>query len=153
VRWTFVVAPDHPLAGIAQALSDDQLRRFPAINVEDTSRNLNKRTAWKLALQQEILVPDMQTKIAAHSAGLGVGFIPAVAARPLIRKKQLVACRVVNERPPSPLSLVWHRDGTGKILKYLLELCLANDPLVQCFFVAIDRQTKTSALAEATPGV
>lgn len=145
VKWTFVVAPDHPLAGSQRALKDDELRPFPAINIEDTARNLGKRTAWKLPLQQEVLVPDMQTKIAAHIAGLGVGFVPAVTARPLIRKKQLVACRVVNGRPPAPVLLVWHRDGAGQVMKYLLDLCRANDPLVQWLFALLDRPSGAAA--------
>ena len=65
VQWRFVMAADHPLA---------QLRRFPAVNIEDSARTLTKRVAWRLPGQKEIIVPDMETKIAAHLAGVGIGF-------------------------------------------------------------------------------
>jgi LysR substrate binding domain. len=39
ISWQFVVAATHPLATHpAELLSDDVLRRYPAINIEDTSR-------------------------------------------------------------------------------------------------------------------
>lgn len=49
IRWQFVVAQNHPLATHpAAVLSDDALRRYPAINIEDTSRTLTRRVAWLL---------------------------------------------------------------------------------------------------------
>jgi LysR family transcriptional regulator, transcriptional activator of the allD operon len=138
INWLFVVAPDHPLARIPHVLSDDELRAYPAINVEDTARHLSKRTAWKLPRQQEFLVPDLQTKIAAHAAGLGVGFLPAHTVQALIKQKRLVERKVANGRKPSPLSLVWRSDGGGQVLHYLLDLCRAKDPLMQSFLAPVE---------------
>lgn len=54
IQWQFVAAPNHPLANVSGVLSDDQMRIYSAVNVEDTSRHLSKRTAWRLSGQHEI---------------------------------------------------------------------------------------------------
>lgn len=138
IQWSFVVSPDHPLTQLTHALDDDELRCYPAINVQDTARQLAKRNAWKLPRQKEFLVPDLQTKIAAHRTGLGVGFLPAHMAQTLVKQNLMVVCDVINGRKPSPLSLVWRSEGKGQILSYLLDLFHARDPLIQCFLTPID---------------
>ena len=65
VQWRFGMAADHPLANVEEPLTEAQLRRFPAVNIEDSARTLTKRVAWRLPGQKEIIVPDMETKIAA----------------------------------------------------------------------------------------
>ncbi|MBV5266908.1 HTH-type transcriptional activator AllS [Pinisolibacter aquiterrae] len=126
IHWVFVIAPDHPLAGHSEPLSNDELRRFPAVNVEDTATRLVKRVAWRLAGQKEMLVPDLRTKLVAHISGVGVGFLPTTMAREHVRAGRLVERRVVQGRSPSPLSLVWRRNHNGRVAAHLRELVLAN---------------------------
>ncbi|HFK4651615.1 TPA: DNA-binding transcriptional activator PunR, partial [Serratia marcescens] len=40
MNWLCVVSPQHPLAQLAGPLNDDQLRPYPSLCLEDTSRNL-----------------------------------------------------------------------------------------------------------------
>jgi LysR family transcriptional regulator, transcriptional activator of the allD operon len=138
VNWVFVVAPHHPLASAPAPLANEVLRRFPAVNVEDTSQRLTKRTAWRLPGQQEFLVPDLHAKIACHLRGLGVGFLPGASARDLLRLHQLVERPVSVGRSPSPLALAWRRRGAGKITAYVRDLCASRDPLVLPLFAAMD---------------
>ncbi len=138
VNWVFVVAPRHPLAAAAEPLSNDMLRRYPAVNVRDTSHRLTKRTAWKLSGQKEFLVPDLEAKIACHRCGLAVGFLPRPVARELTRLQQLVERAVAAGRSPSPLALAWRRQGAGKITAHLRELCIARDALVLPLFAPIE---------------
>lgn len=138
VNWVFVVAPSHPLALAEGPLGSNELRAYPAINVEDTSLHMAKRTAWRLARQRELYVPDMQTKIACHVAGLGVGFLPAPIAGELVRQGLLLERPVVVGRQPSPLALAWRSAGTGQIATYLKQLCVANDATLRPFFAPID---------------
>lgn len=126
VHWVFVMAPDHPLADHAEPLSNDELRRFPSINVQDTSTRLAKRVAWRLAGQKEMLVPDLKTKIVAHIQGAGIGFVPATLAREHIDAGRLVERRVVQGRSPSPLSLVWRRNHNGRVATHLREMLLTK---------------------------
>jgi len=138
INWVFVVAPHHPLASAQAPLGNDLLRRFPAVNVQDTSHRLAKRTAWKLSGQQEFLVPDLDAKIACHRQGLAVGFLPGPVARKLVQELQLVERPVAVGRTPSPLALAWRRTGAGKITAHLRELCTARDALVLPLFAAMD---------------
>ncbi|TWP78793.1 HTH-type transcriptional activator AllS, partial [Escherichia coli] len=91
VQWRFVMAADHPLANVEEPLTEAQLRRFPAVNIEDSARTLTKRVAWRLPGQKEIIVPDMETKIAAHLAGVGIGFLPKSLCQSMIDNQQLVS--------------------------------------------------------------
>lgn len=138
INWVFVVPPTHPLASAPAPLSNELLRRYPAVNVPDTSHRLTKRTAWKLPGQREFLVPDLAAKIACHREGLAVGFLPAPVARELIQSGHLVPRDVEIGRPPSPLALAWRRNGAGKITAHLRMLCASRDPLVTPFFAQLD---------------
>lgn len=73
VQWRFVMAADHPLANVEEPLTEAQLRRFPAVNIEDSARTLTKRVAWRLPGQRDYC-SRYGTKIAAHLAGVGIGF-------------------------------------------------------------------------------
>lgn len=139
VNWVFVLAPGHPLASVTAPLDNDQLRRYPAVNVRDTSHRLSKRTAWKLPGQQEFVVPDLEAKIACHRMGLAVGFLPGPVARALIDSGQLVERAVAIGRSPSPLALAWRRKGAGKITAHLSGLCAARDPLVLPLLAPIEK--------------
>lgn len=138
VNWIFVVAPEHPLAKLPGPLGNHELRAYPAINIQDTAQRLTKRTAWRLPGQKEFLVPDLQTKIACHLQGLGVGFLPSAMVRALLNRRQLVERTVQVGRSPSPLSLAWRCKGAGRITCHLLELCRARHPLLGPFLAPLD---------------
>lgn len=93
------MAADHPLANVEEPLTEAQLRRFPAVNIEDSARTLTKRVAWRLPGQKEIIVPDMETKIAAHLAGVGIGFLPKSLCQSMIDNQQLVSRVIPTMRP------------------------------------------------------
>ena len=142
ISWQFVVAQNHPLAcHPAPVLSDDMLRRYPAINIEDTSRTLTRRVAWLLSGQKEIKVPDLSTKLACHLSGLGVGFLPERMCRPYVESGALVAREVINPRQPSPLSIAWKNAGSGKVVSEIAEIFKQKDSLVCGFLRMIDRPT------------
>lgn len=121
ISWLFVVPAHHPLAALTGALHEDQLRAYPAINVEDTSRNLTKRIAWLLPGQNEIKVPDLRSKLECHLHGVGIGFLPQKICQRYLDSGQLVCREVVNERQPSPLSLAWRNDA-GKAVEDIVDL-------------------------------
>lgn len=141
IHWVFVTAPDHPLARQPEPLSDDDLRRFPAINVRDTSTQIAKRVAWKLAGQKEMLVPDLHTKLLGHMTGAGVGFLPAAMVKGHIRAGRLVALRVARPRSPSPMSLAWRCGAGGRVCTYLRTVFLGGSEAVAPMLNAIDDRT------------
>lgn len=123
IQWILVSSIDHPIAGQNTPVTLDILRHHPVINIEDTSLHLQKRSPWRLSGQQELIVPDLETKISCHIAGLGIGFLPASIAYEAIRKHQLVEIKMASgNRQPSPLSVVWRSKDSGKICQHLRDL-------------------------------
>lgn len=139
VTWEFVVVPEHPLAHIQGRISEEQLRSYSAINIEDTSLHLTKRVAWLLPGQSEIRVPDMRTKLACHLKGLGIGFLPKNLCQPYLDSGELVTCDVPNYRKPSPLSLAWKTDLVGKATQEIISLFRNKNPVIQGFFTGMDK--------------
>lgn len=133
VQWRFVMAADHPLANVEEPLTEAQLRRFPAVNIEDSAGTLTKRVAWRLPGQKEIIVPDMETKIAAHLAGVGIGFLPKSLCQSMIDNQQLVSRVIPTMRPPSPLSLAWRKFGSCKAVEDIVTLFTQHRPEISGF--------------------
>lgn len=134
ITWMMVAAPSHPLARAEGPRSVEMLRRYPVVNIEDTSLRLKKRSAWRLAGQQELLVPDLETKIACYEAGMGIGFLPSPIALEAIRGNRLA--EIVNVpvgRSPFPLSFAWRNKDAGKITAHMRHLLAIRDPIVAPF--------------------
>lgn len=134
IRWSFACSPDHPLAQAAdEALTDDCLRQYVAINVEDTAVTLRKRTAWLLHGQREIVVPNIATKLQCHLKGVGIGFLPELMVEPYLKTGALITRKVVNPRTASPVGIAWRKDGVGLIHKFLRALFEKRDPIIHPF--------------------
>jgi len=150
INWVFVVARDHPLAAAPEPLTSEVLRRYPAINVEDTSQHLSKRTAWRLPGQQELIVPDLPAKIECHLKGLGVGFLPSRMVRDAVRDGLLVERVVSSARSASPLALAWRRQGAGQISGYVRSLFATGHYLATRFCGALDSAAAEVSVAHAS---
>ena len=90
LHWLCVASPQHPLAAIPGLLGDEDLRPYPALCMDDTSRSLPKRDTWTLDNQRRMMVPDWASGLACLSDGLCVGMVPAHLAQPLIDQGQLL---------------------------------------------------------------
>ncbi|WP_322803023.1 HTH-type transcriptional activator AllS [Vibrio alfacsensis] len=139
LSWSFVLSPNHPLSSIQGTLKESQLRNYPAINIEDSSQHINKRTAWLLREQKEIKVPALSTKVACHINGSGIGFLPTNIATPLVESGKLVERKVQWSRTPSPLSLGWRRDSSGQVTQWIIDLFNNSHPITQGFLKNIDQ--------------
>ncbi|GAB5412442.1 MAG: LysR substrate-binding domain-containing protein [Congregibacter sp.] len=125
IPWVFAVAPDHPLAGLSEPLSDDLRREHRAVVVKDSSREhpaLNRRVFEK---QQRILVTSVEQKIAAQRAGLGAGFLPRTRIESYLTSGELVEVPLDNPLEPSASFLVWRNDHRGKALRWFIDTLLA----------------------------
>lgn len=138
MSWVFAVSRDHPLAQLSGRLTNDMLRPFPAINVEDTAVKMHKRVAWLLPGQTEMRVPDMKTKIACHLRGLGIGFLPKNRCQYYLDSGELVECQVINARKPSPLSLAWKKNQLGRAMHDIVQLFQTRHPIIAGFLKNMD---------------
>jgi DNA-binding transcriptional LysR family regulator len=120
-EFIFVAAPDHPLATAPEPLSSQDIMRFRAVSVADTSRNLPPRTSGLLDGQDALTVPNMRAKMAAHIAGLGAGYLPLAWAAPHIAAGRLVRKQLEGTKSLANVYLAWHPRQTGKALKWFIE--------------------------------
>lgn len=137
VEWVFVVEPQHPLAEGHDTLTEEQLRWYPAVNIEDTAVHLAKRVAWLLPGQQEIKVADMNTKLQCHLRGVGIGFLPRTLCQPYLDSGELVERTLINHRQSSPLSLAWSHERGGEVVKALVAMFESHDPMIQGFYSSL----------------
>lgn len=117
----FVAAPSHPIAREAQPLTDATVQRFRAVSVADSSRLLPARTMGLLSGQDTLTVPTMEAKVAAHVAGLGVGFVPGWIARREAAAGRLRILGVAAEPPAMDIFFACRGDQEGKALRWFIE--------------------------------
>lgn len=116
--FVFAVAPMHPLAAVAEPIPRADRARHRAVVSADSSRQLPARTVGLLSGQETLTLPDMQAKLAAQIAGLGVGFLPEHLARPAITAGRLVERQTEEGNPHETLLLAWRAGHRGKALSW-----------------------------------
>ena len=120
IEMVFVAAPSHPICEAAQPLSDEAILAHRAVSIGDTSRTLPTRTVGLLTGQDVVTVPSFEAKVAAHAAGLGVGFLPRQVAQREAAAGRLAILDVEHPRPPIDLLLAWRSGATGKALRWFV---------------------------------
>jgi DNA-binding transcriptional LysR family regulator len=118
IPFVFVAAPGHAITGEKQPLTEATILKYRAIVVADSSRNLPPRTTGLLTGQEVFTVPTMRAKIAAHAAGLGVGYLPKNIAEAGAKRKRLKILQTATEKPRAELCIVWHANRSGKALRW-----------------------------------
>ncbi|BBG58673.1 HTH-type transcriptional activator AllS [Providencia rustigianii] len=121
MSWRCVASPDHPLAQIENKLSDDQMRQYPSLCLEDTSRSLPKRDTWALDNQRRLVVPYWESGLTCLMNGLCVGMVPEHRAAPLCEQGKLVELKLSQPFPSSPCCLTWVENNPSPALSWLLD--------------------------------
>jgi DNA-binding transcriptional LysR family regulator len=128
MRFVFVVAPQHPLAGVKRRLDKADLAAHRAVSVADSVRLLQARTVGLLFGQDTLTVPDMQTKYDFQLAGLGFGFLPEAWARADIAGGRLVEKEVEEPKPDETLYMAWRSGEEGQAMRWWRERLRAHPP-------------------------
>ena len=131
VSFVFVVAPQHPLAGVAHPLGKADLGYHRAIAVADSARTLQARTVGLLFGQDALSVPDMQTKYRFQLAGIGFGFLPEGWVRDDIARGLLVEKAVEEAKPDETLHLAWRSGEAGAALTWWRARMQGANPLAR----------------------
>ncbi|CCJ88402.1 Hypothetical lysR-family transcriptional regulator YdhB [Cronobacter turicensis 564] len=121
LSWRCVVAHHHPLARHEGALSDDRLRDYPSLVLEDTSRSLPKRITWLLDNQRRVVVPDWHCAADALSEGLCIGMVPTHFAKPWLDRGEWRALTLENPFPDAACCLTWRQSDASPALRWLLD--------------------------------
>lgn len=121
LEFVFVTAPDHPLARMREPLPPSAIQQHRAVALADTSRQLLARTTGLISGQDVLTVPDLDAKVEAHAAGIGVGYLPAGIAEREAAAGRLVIRRVAEARPPVMSYIAWRSDQEGNALRWFIE--------------------------------
>lgn len=121
IEWAFLVSKNHPLAKVEGLLQDDDLRPYPSICLEDTAREIPKRTTWLLDNQRRLVVPDWIRALNCFTAGLGIGYMPLHLAQPFIANGILVEKHLQHPKAPSPCCLAWDQQKMSPALQWVLD--------------------------------
>ncbi len=121
VKHVFVVPAGHPLCEEPQPISLETARQYPAVIVRDTSKNSATLSRGILNQRSAIYVPTMEAKIAAHRAGLGVGYVPELQVSDDIAQGRLVSLKLAETYEDSALMLGWKANNRGQALQFLLQ--------------------------------
>lgn len=120
LEFQFAVAPHHPLATLTEPLQNHDIMHYRSVSAADSSRNLPARTSGILSGQDVLSVPDMDAKLQAQIAGLGVGYLPKKLAETYAEKGLLVIKRVAEPKPDVSSFLAWRSHG-GKSQQWLIK--------------------------------
>jgi DNA-binding transcriptional LysR family regulator len=134
--FVFVMAADHPLAALPEPLSPRDIARHRAVVVSDSSRRIEARTVNLQPAQETLNVPNLEAKIAALLAGLGVGFVPSHLAAEHLRSGRLVSRRVDDEPAASTLRVAWRAAEDGRALAWFRDRILSAGQGAQAPFLA-----------------
>jgi len=124
LAFVYAVAPHHPLARLAEPLSDEVLRAHRAVAAADSSRSGPSMTVNLVGGQDVLTVPTMQAKLAAQLHGLGGGFLPEPMARPYIEAGHLVERRTERVPPVATMHCAWRvrsAGSPGRAMQWWLE--------------------------------
>lgn len=118
--WIFVMSPSHPCADLLE-LSEEIVSQYPAICLDDTSRELPKRHNNYYPNQRRLLVPNWHVAIECLKRGLGVGYMPVHMASKHLLSGSLVERDNMLESPSSECCLVWKRDPSNKLIQWMVD--------------------------------
>lgn len=124
VSFVFAVAPQHPLAQVAEPLSDTLIRQHRAVAIADSVQHGTSLSIGLLTGQDVFTVADMTAKLDAQLRGLGVGFLPTCLAQAYIDTGRLVVKKVERAEQQVQSSYAWRKrgkTGQGRALQWWLE--------------------------------
>lgn len=128
VEMAFVAAPFHPICREPEPVGEATIQQHRAVSVADSSRLLPPRTVGLISGQEVLTVPHLEAKVAAHVAGLGVGFLPKWIAD---REQHAGRLRILTVDSPKfggDMMIAWRPEHAGKALKWFVKRL--DDPLV-----------------------
>jgi DNA-binding transcriptional LysR family regulator len=120
VSFVYAVAPQHPLAKLAEPISNETIRNYRAVAVADSTQRGNGLTYGLMGGQDVLTVATMQAKLEAQLRGLGAGNLPLCMAQPYLDKGLLVAKRTQRDKTQAPVQYAW-RAGKNQTLGRALQ--------------------------------
>lgn len=118
--WALVMSPTHPCA-LADTLDETLVSQYPAICIDDTSRELPKRHTEHFPQQRRLLLPNWFTAIECLKSNVGIGYMPSHIAEPLVRQGLLVERVLPDAKLSSECCMVWRKHDNHKLLEWMVD--------------------------------
>lgn len=128
LEWAFVVSASHPLVHIDFPTESD-LSGFPFICLDDTSTQLPKRHMGNYSSQRRLLLPNWYSAIEMIKNNTGVGYLPRHIAHSYLSAGELIEKSVPNQQQDSHCCLVWKRDPSHKLIKWMIDYLGSSEQL------------------------
>lgn len=129
--FCYVAVPEHPVCMLEQPVKREALRRFTSVVIPDSSQRLPVLTYGLLESQPRILVPDFDSKLKAHLAGLGIGYLPRFRAAPYLASGELVEIEVELVRTDHSHYIGWHSSNRGRALHWFIDALRDDNPFAE----------------------
>ncbi|MFB2705542.1 MULTISPECIES: LysR substrate-binding domain-containing protein [Marinobacter] len=118
VPFVFAVGAEHPLASVTAPLAEADIAQYPAAVAADTSRSLPPGHAGIFRRQRTLTVSNIDQKILAQEAGLGVGWLPYPRIRNQLARGSLITKETSEPRSAISVHLARHSEDKGKALMW-----------------------------------
>jgi DNA-binding transcriptional LysR family regulator len=118
--WALVMSPNHPCAGLT-TLTEELVSPFPAVCLDDTSRELPKRHTDHYAKQRRLLLPNWYSAIECLKQGVGVGYMPRHIAQQYLSRGELVEKIIGTQKLNSECCLVWHKRQNHRLINWMID--------------------------------
>ncbi|MEE4360502.1 MAG: LysR family transcriptional regulator [Pseudomonadales bacterium] len=126
-EFVYVASPTHPAAQRPGPLTPADLAEATAVVAADSTRSGAPRSIGVLDLRRRLTVPNLEWKLCAQRAGLGVGWVPRHRVRDALDAGELVTLALTETRPPETLHIAWRRDHDGRALAWFVDRLRQTD--------------------------
>ncbi len=120
LNWDLVMAPDHPLAKQDSPITEEMLKEYSSICIQDTSRIFRQGYNLLLEDQNLLLMPSFRMAIECLLKGLGVTLLPSHFAQPYIEQELLVR-KDVDIPMNDSCYLAWNQETMGNGVRWVLD--------------------------------
>ncbi|NVC64238.1 LysR family transcriptional regulator [Vibrio sp. 05-20-BW147] len=125
MSMTWVAAPSHYVHKRVGEFDDLAREKYRIIAIADTAREQPAITVNIVQRQPRLTVTNLQAKVDALAAGLGIGTLPTDVAQTLIEKGQLKAIEGVIPQPLEVI-LAWKRNQMGEAKSWCIQYIKKN---------------------------
>jgi DNA-binding transcriptional LysR family regulator len=117
-----VVHKSHVLASTKEPIHKSELSQYRTVVVHDSARTEIARSVNVIEGSRHFYVATMNQKIAAITAGVGIGYLPKELIQHAIDSGELHIIELIDKQQPHDLFMAWKITNKGKGLRELRSL-------------------------------
>lgn len=119
-------SPEHPAAQITDQNEKKSLKNYTHIMISDSARYLPQRNIALMDSHRVLAVSNLQQKVSALKAGVGVSHLPLYLSQDLIKSGELVTINHDDTLMPIPFFMCCRKDNAGKANQWLRRHIIAR---------------------------